>query len=42
VASQSARRNDIVLRQLKEFLKLPITSGARIRLAGPRSPRQKP
>ena len=42
VASQSASRNDIVLRQLKEFLKLPITSGARIRLADPRSPRQKP
>ncbi|KIQ25210.1 isochorismatase [Variovorax paradoxus] len=32
VASQSASRNDIVLRQLEEFQKLPTTPSSRIRL----------
>jgi len=32
VASQSASRNEIVLRQLEEFQKLPTTPSSRIRL----------
>jgi hypothetical protein len=32
VASQSARRNEIVLRQLEEVQNLPTTPSARIRL----------
>lgn len=38
VASQSTRRNEMVLRQIEEFQKLPVMPSSRIRLIPPRRP----